>query len=172
MGNASLFPFAAAGILVLGALMGSRLPAAQRDAAVRIFAIVVTVAAVAALLWLALRIHNFRLRPGAPGPIFIPLAIMAPALARFFVRRPRARRIFLALGGVMMIGFGFLFSHLLPAPGPVAALQIFRWAMVFCGAIMILAAWGNWLPPEQTEENEGALRPALGRPPRHFGEAS
>jgi hypothetical protein len=62
MGNASLFPFAVAGILVLGVLLGLRLPAAQRDATLRIFAIVATVAAIAALLWLALRIHNLRPR--------------------------------------------------------------------------------------------------------------
>ena len=170
MGNlfASLFPFAIASVLVLGALLGSQLPVAQRDAAGRAIVIVLMVTAAAILVWLFVRYHNPRLT----SLLFVIPAILSATLSQLFGRRRGARRLFLALGGLLMFAFGLLFSQLLPSPGPVAALQIFRWSMMFCGAFMLVAAWGNWLPPEATNGNEGLVRPALGRPPRHFGDAS
>ena len=165
---AAYVPFILATLLVGGVLMGSRLPEAQRKVVGWGAVAVLIVVTMALLIWLALRSHNHRFMPS----LFFPLAILLPNLVRDFVRTPRARRIFLAICGVLMLVFSFTFPYVLPAPSPVAALQIFRWAMIFCGAIMVIAAWGNWLSPNLTEEDEGPLRPALGGTPRHFGETS
>ena len=116
------------------------------------------------LLWLILEGSNSPLT----SLIFVLPLPLAWALGRIF---PRMRRAFVALGGGLMIAYGFMFSHLLPDIHNHTAFQLFRWAMAFCGAFMIAAAWGNWLPPDEPEE-EVRLRPTLGGPPRHFGKTS
>jgi hypothetical protein len=170
MGNllTSIFPFALASLLVLGVLLGSRLPEAQRKFIGWSSVVVLMLVTMALLAWLFLHANKPKLLPS----LFLPLAILLPNLARIFVRTPRARRIFLAVGGVIMIAIGVTAEYVLIHIHETTPFHIFQGSLVFVGAMMIAAAWGNWLPQEQPKEEESPWRPALGRPLRHFGETS
>ena len=90
------------------------------------------------------------------------LFIVAGGLSR---RYPQLLRPFGVIGGLLIMTMGILFPRFFTAL-PVA--DWLRWAFIFCGALLVLGAVMNGFA---TEQDEAPLRPATGRPPRHFGEA-
>jgi hypothetical protein len=104
------------------------------------------------------------------GHFYLPFASLFSAYIVFGAglaqRYPRLWRPIGVVAGLLLATMGIAAPLLFPGQ---AAPGLFHWPALISGALLTLGSALDWL---STEPDETPMRPAAGRPPRHFGETS